>query len=371
MSNITLNDIISIDVSLSPIISYRRSLNSALFLTTNTDLDKKGIIELSSMDDVILLNLSAGSVEYKTLNLYFAQSPTPPKAFIVSTGYLTGNSIVDKISNARIENYEWYVLIPLSTVALSQANLESLAAYIESSSPSSMLAITSKVKTDEAWKFATANTGKYQKTFVQLDLNSANEGIDSVAGIIGYSLGYNRKLTKAFALAYKSVVGLSSSDMSYAELKSVLDLKANIYVKQGYYYDLFRQGTMLNGDYFDEVLYIDMLVNDLQQNLMSSLISNYKIPATNVGLNILTAVISDTLDSYVDAEFIQPGKWLGTEINDLKSGDVLSQGYLIMFDDIDSQTAADRVDRIAPNCYICIKLGGAIEHITLGIRVSR
>ncbi len=371
MSNLTLNDIISIDVSLSPVITYRRSLNSALFLTTNEALDSKGIVELSSMSDVSTLGLTEGSVEYKTLSLYFAQSPAPPKAFIVSTGYLAGSSIIDKINQARYENYEWYVLIPLSTVTLSQDNLVSLASYIEGISPSSMLALTSKSTTDEVWKFATENTNKYQKTFVQFDSNSLNDGIDSVAGVIGYSLGYNKKLTKSFTLAYKSVTGLTSSDINSEQLKNILNLKANVYVKQGYYYDLFRQGTMLNGDYFDEVFYIDMLVNDLQQNLMSSLISNPKIPATNAGLNILTAVISDTLDNYVDAEFIQSGKWFGADINELKNGDMLSQGYLIMFDDIDAQSSTDRADRIAPNCYICIKLGGAIEHVVLGIRVSR
>ena len=128
---------------------------------------------------------------------------------------------------------------------------------------------------------------------------------------------------------------------------------------------------MSNGDRFDEVYYIDMLVNDLRNEIMNTLIGYPKIPQTEAGLNILTTSISQILDNYVDIQFIQPGVWLGTPVLNLTYGDTLSQGYLIVFDSLDNQVSTDRVDRIAPNCYICCKLAGAIEYVVLGISVSR
>ena len=184
-------------------------------------------------------------------------------------------------------------------------------------------------------------------------------------------MGYNKKLNKAFTLAYKTVTGITSNDISFVDLKKILSENVNIYVKQGYFYNLFRQGTMLNGDRFDEVYYIDMLVNDLRNELMNTLVNFPKIPQTNSGINILTSSISSILDEYVAIEFIQPGVWLGNSVLNLQYGDALSQGYLIMFDEINEQTGADRVNRVAPNCYICAKLAGAIEYITLGISISR
>ena len=83
---------------------------------------------------------------------------------------------------------------------------------------------------------------------------------------------------------------------------------------------------MLNGDRFDEVYYIDMLVNDLRNELMNTLVNNPKVPQTDLGINILTSSISQVLDNYVDIEFIQPGTWLGNSILSLEYGDTLSQG---------------------------------------------
>ena len=371
MANLTLDDIISVSVTLSPSVAYRRTLNSALFLTNSTKISKEDrIIEVNNLSDLTEAGFEVESCEYRTLQLYFAQSPSPVKAFVGVVG--SGESIVDAVTACRDANYEWYILVPVETLAntLTTENIIALASYAQSASPETMFALN---LTDESTSKATVidqlYSGNYQKTMVQYD--EVNKGKTAIAGIIGYALGSNKQVSKSFTLAYKTVKGLISNSFTATKLKELLDKNVNTYINQGYYYDLFRQGTMMNGDYFDEVYYIDMMVNDLKSALMNTLINNPKIPQITNGLNILTATISEVLDTYVNIEFLQAGTWLGGTVLSLEYGDTLSAGYLIQFDSIENQNGTDRVNRVAPNCYICCKLAGAIEYIALGINVSR
>lgn len=372
-NNLTLNDIINIDVTLSPVVSFRKTLNSALFLTDSENInDEDRIVEIQNLDDLIFLGFETTSSEYLAIQLYFAQNPSPAKAYIGKKG--AEEQYVDSISACRMENFEWYALIIIDKLVkkMSSEEIKNVCSYIESASPESIFCLNLDKEISNYDEIIGAlKTEGYQKTIVQRDLEESNKNKTAISGIIGYSMGYNKKLNKAFTLAYKTVTGITSNDISFVDLKKILSENVNIYVKQGYFYNLFRQGTMLNGDRFDEVYYIDMLVNDLRNELMNTLVNFPKIPQTNSGINILTSSISSILDEYVGIEFIQPGVWLGNSVLNLQYGDALSQGYLIMFDEINEQTGADRVNRVAPNCYICAKLAGAIEYITLGISISR
>lgn len=372
-NNITLNDIIDISVTLSPVVSYRKTLNSALFITNSEKVTKEERIkEIDNLDTLITLGFETTSPEYLALQLYFAQSPSPSKAYLGKKD--TSEQFVDAITECRQINYEWYALIILDSLVntMEKSDIKAVCSYVESTSPETIFCLNlDKNVTEYDNIIEELVSGNYQKTIVQRDISDSNAGKTAISGIIGYSLGYNKKVNKAFTLAYKAIKGIDANEMSYVDLKKILNNNVNVYVKQGYYYSLFRQGTMLNGDRFDEVYYIDMLVNDLRNELMNTLVNNPKVPQTDLGINILTSSISQVLDNYVDIEFIQPGTWLGNSILSLEYGDTLSQGYLILFDDINTQSGSDRVDRVAPNCYICIKLAGAIEYITLGINISR
>lgn len=378
MANITLDDIINISATLSPAISYRKTLNSALFIAEKAGESKieaeDRIIEVNSLADLVDAGLDSSSCEYKSIALYFSQNPAPIKCYLgfISTYELTNNLIGEVITECRANNYEWYVLVPVDTLVtkLNKEQIATICTTIQGSTPESMLALNvTSENTNYEEILESVKNDAYTKIFVQYD--NMNYGKTAIAGIIGYALGYNKRISTSFTLAYKTVVGLTPVDISKVDIKALMRGNINIYVTQGHYYNLFRQGVMASGDHFDEIYYIDMLINDLRSELMTALISNPKIPQTVNGTNIIAAKISAILDQYVDIQFIQSGIWLGTDVLNLSYGDMLSSGYLIQFDEIDTQTATERASRVAPNCYICAKLAGAIEYITLGISVSR
>ena len=77
------------------------------------------------------------------------------------------------------------------------------------------------------------------------------------------------------------------------------------------------------------------------------------------------------LEQYRDIQFIAPGIWNGEQVLALNHGDLLPAGYLIQFMPLSSQTLQQRIDRVAPPCYICVKLAGAIEHLTINVIVDK
>lgn len=380
-TNITLDDIIDINVVLIAGSTYSKELNSALFLTEDSTImaNKDKVIEVANLNEVMELGFSTTSDTYKALSLYFAQEVAPPRAFI---GYKESTETYAACCIAcRQFNFDWYCLVLTDGIIteMTKDDIDSVASFVEGASPETILAMTLRESTtesqvgkptaDEIITMLKANN--YQRTLVQWDNEILNEGKSAVAGVIGYALGLGKTMGYTFTLAYKNIAGISSCHITAAKLKELLASNANVYVKQGYYYDLFRQGTMMNGDHFDEIFFLDMIVSDLRSELINALIMNPKIPQTDAGVNLLTSIISAVLENYVTLQFIQPGVWTGTNVMAINRGDYLAGGYQIMFEDINEQSTIDRAARKAPKCYICIKLAGAIEYITLAINVVK
>lgn len=380
-TNITLDDIIDINVVLIAGSTYSKDLNSALFLSDDATImsTKDKVVEVSNLNEVMDLGFTTTSDVYKALSLYFAQEVAPPRAFI---GYKSSEETYAECCIAcRQFNFDWYCLILTDGIIaqMSKEDIDSVASFVEGASPETILAMTlregdseleaGKPTADEIITMLKANN--YQRTLVQWDNEVLNEGKSAVAGVIGYALGLGKTMGYTFTLAYKNIAGISSCHITASKLKDILTSNANVYVKQGFYYDLFRQGTMMNGDHFDEIFFLDMIVSDLRSELINALIMNPKIPQTDSGVNLLTSIISAVLENYVTLQFIQPGVWTGTNVMAINRGDYLAGGYQIMFEDINEQSTIDRAARKAPKCYICIKLAGAIEYITLAINVVK
>ena len=55
----------------------------------------------------------------------------------------------------------------------------------------------------------------------------------------------------------------------------------------------------------------------------------------------------------------------------LSTNDYLPDGYLALADSLETQSAADRAARKAPNIYLPIKLAGAIQSVVVSINVNR
>ena len=188
---------------------------------------------------------------------------------------------------------------------------------------------------------------------------------------MGYVIGADTKLNNsAYTLAYKSEKGVSSESITDNQATNIKKYNGNVYVNRGTIYDLFEQGVMADGTPFDQLINLDLLTSQIQAAIMDALVNNPKIPQTSDGVNLLISAIAQPCISGASRGFIAPGVWNAPSISNLKTGDMLSSGYAIMADSIDSQPQADRDARIAPPIYVAIKLAGAIEHVVISISVN-
>ena len=195
---------------------------------------------------------------------------------------------------------------------------------------------------------------------------------DAVAAIIGYAMGANTGTTNsAYTLAYKSEVGITAEVLTAAEVIVIKGQNGNVYINRGGTYNLFEQGIMADGTHFDEVIGLDMLVNDIQLAVLDLLTGVRKVPQTEDGVTMLVETITGPCEDAQDRGFIAPGVWNAADILSLTRGTMLSQGYLILSESINSQSEADRSSRIAPPIYVAVKLAGAIEFAIIEILVNR
>lgn len=378
MSELSLKGIIDVSVQLNSSITYQRGFNTALLLGPYAEIEGMEDADVKYYESLNELVEDFGTTTsvYKAAALYFGQSAVPKGVFVGCID--STESLSEAITRVRGAESEWYVCIPtdLAMVSQTQATITAAANAIQSMEPASMLAVTLLDSSTYLSIMQALSDAKYSRTFAVYDslytTGKANEGLTIMAAVIGYALGMNSVLTSTYTLAYKSFTGITATnEITSSQLNAILAANGNVYVKQGYYYSLFRQGHVSSGDSFDEIIYIDMLVENIKASVMSLLTNSTKVPQTEEGISILTASISTVLEQFRAINFIAPGTWNGPRILALEPGETLANGYLVQFESIASQSPSARAARIAPNCYICVKLAGAIEHITIALVIDK
>ena len=207
----------------------------------------------------------------------------------------------------------------------------------------------------------------YSRTFGQYSTQNY-----AIAGTMGYPMGQMSDLSNSyFTLMFKTFPGVTAESITTAQVANIQDNNGNVYLSRGASRLSVEKGTMFSGAYFDEIIYLDKLVDEIQNNVGDLLYQSPRVPQTEGGMAQIRTVIAAACDKLVNIGLIQPGQWNGASLLTLNTGDFLSAGYLIMSESIDSQSQGDRDARIAPPIYVCIKLGGAIQSVLITVNVNR
>ena len=292
----------------------------------------------------------------------------------VSFGLPVCESPTDAIRACRAINTEWYAV---SYLGATPDDVLSIAQYVEAVRPVSVQFYT----TDEDLILS----NNPESIFHRLRLKSFRRSIGqfsrtpfAVCGILGFAMGANTRLSRsAYTLMHKRVVGIVPDDITLTQVTFLQRQNGNYYVSRGAEYFMFERGTMADGVWFDEIINLDMLVNDMQLAILDLFVSRPKVPQTEGGMNDIKIAMGPSLRRMAMIGFIAPGRWNGPNIYTepdyapLQTGDMLETGYMILSEPIDYQSQAGRDARIAPPIYVAIKLAGAIHHVTVRIDVNR
>ena len=368
-----LNEVVNFVVNLAQRSAQRKAFNIMLLVGTNSVIPKEERVRTyTTLEAMLSDGFTVTDRLYKAAALIKAQSRSPVK-FCIGTQDI-GETMVQAITACREANYDWYVVVPCTDLTVQQ-HLDCMA-YTNACNPDTVYAFTSKAAEDlqgaDGSIFKKAKDLKYRRT---IGIYSTKHE-DAVVGIMAYAMGMmTGTINSAFTLKFKSISGVatenSESAVSVSAVDKLKNQNGNIYVNRGYYYDMFEEGTMADGTFFDEIIYLDKLKNDCQLALMDLFVQNAKIAQTEGGMTRIHNALNGVLKDYQKIGYLETGVWRGSNILDLKYGDTVNNGYLIQSEPIDEQNQSDRENRIAPPIYIALKLAGAIHSAVVQIDVNR
>lgn len=360
MPRLPISDIVDIRVNLSPRATLRKAFNLGLLMGSSDVIPIDERVRVYNGIDAMKDDGFAGtSLEYEAAGLFFQQS-AKPRRLAVGRWDPEGEAVVDAISALRNANQEWYALMPDTQ---EEADILSLSSYVESAQPSTVMSFVSPTA-----EIITKIKGLNRRR--TMGIVSPQEFLH--VGIIGWAMGAQTGLRdSAYTLHLKRLVGLPVDDWSYNDINNFKKANANYYINRGDTYDVFEEGVLADGTFFDELINLDYLANDLQLACMDKLTTVNKVPQTTKGMEILRNTMVAALEKMKRIGFIAPGVYTGDPFMDLETCDMLTNGYLILNESIDEQSVADRKNRICPPFYIIVKLAGAVHTMVVQINVNR
>lgn len=370
MTTQNLDEIISITEYVSPLSAPRTTFNQLLVIGTAGVIDTtERLREYSSASAMLADGFALTDIEYLAAVKYFSQSPAPSTLWVGCQSVSPAETFVQAVEACRRKSSEWYVVVCPDA---AKADHLLLAAWAEAAFPSSVYAFTTQdadcitnVATDI---FSMLKALSYKRTIGQYSSSSDL----AVIAIMGYAMGANNGLANsAYTLKFKGEVGITVEDLTLTQVGYLDGKNGNVYLNYGNYYNIFQEGKMSNGYFFDEIINLDMLRNDVQLNLMDVLYQTPKIPQTDAGQASLLLQCNNACELAVDRGFLAPGVWKGAAVLNLRYGDTLTKGYICQSEGYSEQTQADREARKAMPIYISIKEAGAVHSITIGIYINR
>ena len=313
-----------------------------------------------------------------------ASGNTPGAMTVTGTIAITAGTAISSTSRTEtpLEAYtacrqadgEWYV--GMYCGALTDAEILEIAAYTESCTPDSVFAFTTAEAAvydpQDGGIFSQLQALNYRRTIGQYSTDHQ----DAIAAIVGWAMGaMTGTAGSAYTLAYKTEVGVQAENyvqnFTTNMVNALKSFNGNVYINRGTYYNIFEEGKMFDGSWFDEIIYLDKFNNDCQLAIMDLLVGNNKLPQTESGMNRIKNAIKDECERINTIGFIAAGVWKSNDVLGLSYGDTLPRGYIIQSEAINDQTQADRDARKAPPIYVSLKLAGAIHHVTIQVDVNR
>lgn len=370
-----LDPVVNIIVNLAAVSATRKKFNLPLLMGdvgSVADFSDKRIVTYDSLNSMLQAGFTTEDRLYKAAALIFGQRKKPP---LVAIGKIANKETpIKTIQACRQEDSEWYAGIYCGD--MTDAQLLEVQEFVEACTPSTMFAFTtgdSKAKAADGGIFGTIKSKGYRRIIGQYSTSHK----DAICAVIGWAMGAMSASTinSAFTLAYKREVGVQAENYMQTfttnDLNNIKKNYGNVYVNRGNYYDVFEEGRVGDGSWFDEIIYLDKFKNDMQLSIMDLLVNANKLPQTEAGMGRIKTAIKEVCDDMNRIGFIKEGVWKGEELMSLEYGQVLPSGYLIQSEPINEQSQAERDARNAPPIYVSLKLAGAIHHVTIQVDVNR
>ena len=313
------------------------------------------------------LGFSTASEVYKAAVKYFAASPAPGRLLV--SCHPAGETLSQALGAVLDQTASFYGVMTTDTVTAT--DYLTFARSVEALSRPLMLfvPVTGTVAS------ATAADGipdKLHSASIKRALPFYCSAASDCAAVMGTAMGLELSHKgSAFALCYKTIQGIQPSALTQTEVDALKALGCNVYVARGYTHLLLENGTVSNGQRYDEVLYVDKIAEDLTNAAVTLLAENPdKLPQTDDSTAQFINRFSAILMGYTDRGILASAAWRGTDTGPVRSGDIIENGFLLWADSYDDQSDGDRAAHRAVPVQCALTLAGSIESIVITVNVQ-
>ena len=378
MSTQSLSQIVNISVSVTPLAAPRSNFNEVLIIGPSTHISTETRLKLyTSLAGMLTDGFISTDHEYIAAQLFVGNlynyfgTGAAFNLWVGTQGF--GESCLQAIEACRAANSEWYIGIVCDA---AQADHEAIAAWTETVTPATIYAFTTQdaaVPSNTAGNiFAFLQALGYTRTIGMYSTQS----FYAMASLLGYVSGQNTLVgngiaNSSYTLKFKQLTGVTVEHLTSAQITAIEGINGNVYLNYGNFYNVFEQGVMSGGRFFDEIVNLDMLSSRIQLAIMDLLYQNPKIPQTDGGVTTMIGSINQQCDVAVTTGFIAPGQWNGPTTLNLQTGGTLPKGYLVQAQPISQQLEAARQARQSPPIYVAIKEAGAIHSVLITVNVNQ
>lgn len=173
-------------------------------------------------------------------------------------------------------------------------------------------------------------------------------------------------------MKFKQAPGVASDNFDLTVVNKAKKLGINVYTYFGSTPMLTEGTTIGKYRYFDEIHWLDWLVDAVQKNVFNALISNpNQYALTDLDVAKLLARVKEVARTGVRNGGAAPGVWRIDGFGSLQRGDFLEDGYYAWADSVANLTDTEVDQRSAPTMYLAIKRAGAVHRSDIIIGFSR
>jgi len=154
--------------------------------------------------------------------------------------------------------------------------------------------------------------------------------------------------------AFKTLTGITATDLDSTQKKAAKDKNANIYIKVADN-SITDKGVMAKGTFIDLISDSDYIQNEMEKAIFSVFLTKPKIPFDLDGLMLIESKIRAVLEEGLERKILQP-----------LIGDENSQEYNLIMPTLDEVKEESRKDRILPDIRWKAQAAGAIHKVIMG-----
>ena len=369
---LSINSIARVIVNTVRAVSAPKAFDTGLLLAVDANYtDSRRLQIYNSAEEAVAGLLELGfettSQAYKAAIKYFAASPAPTRLLF---------SCVPIAEDARTSletvlnlTSDFYGVMFCST--FNEAGWLSLAQYVESLSVPLMLFVPVTGNASEAVASDSVLDRLY-KAQIKRAFPFYCSAVSDCAAVMGTAMGLElAHKNSAFALCYKTIQGIQPSELTQSEVDGIKTNNGNVYIVRGYTHMLLENGTVSNGQRYDEVLYVDKIAQDLQDAAVALLADNPdKLPQTDDSTAQFMNKFASVLINYTDMGVLTSSEWRGNDVGPLSNGSIVENGFAMWAGSYDNQSEADRRAHKAVPIQVALTLAGSIESIVITVNVQ-